>query len=116
MRFIVHDTSGNILRTGQCPRSELALQAGLGEFAMEGVANDALQRIESGKVVDRAPDPPREIGYAEQRFRAYPDVRDQLDAIWKALANLPSDSLPAETQAMLNDIVAVKQRFRKPVD
>ena len=89
MNYIVYDESGTILRTGTCPESPAAMkaQAGKDEFVMRGIANDALHRIENGKVVARQPDAPREITYAERRHRAYPPIHDQLDALWHAMAD-----------------------------
>ena len=40
MNFIVYTESGDIVRTGSCPDAvHMALQAQVGEFVMEGVAN-----------------------------------------------------------------------------
>ncbi|AOY90566.1 hypothetical protein BKK79_01015 [Cupriavidus sp. USMAA2-4] len=54
--------------------------------------------------------------HGPRRALEYPDVGDQLDAIWKALATLPRESLPTETSAMLDRVQAVKARFPKPGD
>lgn len=40
-KFIVYSASGEILRTGECPREALSLQAQEGEFLMEGEASCA---------------------------------------------------------------------------
>lgn len=54
MKFIVYNnTTGAILRTGECPDADLALQAQTGETAIEGEANDATQYIDGGSVVSR---------------------------------------------------------------
>ena len=55
--FIVYDTNGDILRTGTCVDSDLDLQAGDGEFVIEGKADDELHTIVDGKVVDKPPPP-----------------------------------------------------------
>lgn len=51
--------------------------------------------------------------YAEARRTEYPEIGEQLDAIWKALAADPK-RLPLEAQAMLARIDTVKTRFPKP--
>lgn len=51
--------------------------------------------------------------YAQARKAEYPDVGDQLDAIWAALA-VSGLNLPAETNAMLARIGTVKTKFPKP--
>lgn len=43
--------------------------------------------------------------YAELRRADYPDIRDQLDALWKGGAAL---------EAMRQKVMAVKERFPKP--
>lgn len=48
--YIVHDSEGNILKTGQCRDEDLSLQ---GELVIEGIADDAVHKIENGQVVDR---------------------------------------------------------------
>ena len=51
--FIVYDSEGNILRTGSCQDGDVSLQAGSGEFVMEGTADDATQMIVNGEVVSK---------------------------------------------------------------
>jgi hypothetical protein len=48
--------------------------------------------------------------YTEERLEAYPPVKDQLDAIWKALEVM---DLPKDAKAMLDSIQAVKTRYPK---
>jgi len=50
--------------------------------------------------------------YDSRRASAYPEVGEQLDAIWKALAQLPA--LPPDTAAMLQRIRQVKTDYPKP--
>lgn len=50
--------------------------------------------------------------YESCRAAAYPDMGDQLDAIWKALEQLPG--LPPDTAAMLQQIQQVKADYPKP--
>ena len=49
--FVVHDTNGKILRTGKCLARDLPRQSKAGETVIEGKADDAKQKIVSGKVV-----------------------------------------------------------------
>jgi hypothetical protein len=48
--YIVYDSEGNILKTGQCREEDLSLQ---GELVIEGIADDAVHKIENGQVVDK---------------------------------------------------------------
>lgn len=52
MKFIVHNEAGAILRTGHCTDADLPLQAGPGEFVMEGDARDDEHMIVHGEVVE----------------------------------------------------------------
>lgn len=54
--------------------------------------------------------------HGPRRALEYPDIGDQLDAIWKALASAPLESLPVETREMLARVQAVKARFPKRGD
>lgn len=51
--FIIHDTLGQILRTGSCPDSMVADQLQPGETAIEGAANDLTQYIAGGIVTNK---------------------------------------------------------------
>lgn len=66
VNYIVYNQAGKIMRTGVCDGYVLYLQAGDREFAMEGIANDATQKVkfdgfdEKGqpinpRVVDKTP-------------------------------------------------------------
>jgi len=52
--FIVYDETGRILRTGTCSDADLLLQ---GQYVLEGSANDDLQYVSNGAVVNM-PDRP----------------------------------------------------------
>jgi hypothetical protein len=49
--------------------------------------------------------------YAEARREDYPDIGDQLDAIW---AVLKTQNLPKETRDLLDRVEAVKRKYPKP--
>jgi hypothetical protein len=56
--FIVHDAAGNILRNVSCSLEMSLLQAGEGEFLLEGIADDATQMVNvtTGLLVDKPVD------------------------------------------------------------
>jgi hypothetical protein len=58
-----------------------------------------------GVVYERVEGDPNLL-YHQARRREYPDVRDQLDALWKGGADL---------EAMRQKVMAVKEKFPKPV-
>lgn len=52
--YILYNKKGKILRTGSCQDESFDLQVQQeGEFIIEGMANDAIQKIIDGKVVDK---------------------------------------------------------------
>jgi hypothetical protein len=51
--YIIYDEDGNILRTGRCPANMLNLQVKLGEYIMEGVANDSTQIISGNQLQNK---------------------------------------------------------------
>lgn len=54
-QYIVYDDDGVILSTGVCPDRDFNKQARTGQHVIEGVANDVLQKVVDGKVVDKGP-------------------------------------------------------------
>lgn len=54
--------------------------------------------------------------YRQARRAAYPDLAEQLDAVWKTLGALQASGveLAPATQEMLDGIRGVKARFPKP--
>lgn len=57
MKYLVYDTSGKILRTGNCAKRDFLLQAAAeDEFVMKGVADDITQKVVDGEIVDKTPE------------------------------------------------------------
>lgn len=58
----------------------------------------------------------KETAYISLRREAYPDIGDQLDAIWKELnyRRMQGDELTQEADDILNKILAVKKKHPKP--
>ena len=54
--------------------------------------------------------------YANLRAGAYPDVGDQLDAIWKELnyRRLSGEKLTQDADDMLQRVLSVKAKYPKP--
>ena len=57
--IVYNDSTGKILRSGSCPMSMLAIQAGPGETVIEGKlpdgTDDRTQKIKGDQVVDKTP-------------------------------------------------------------
>ena len=55
--------------------------------------------------------------YKEKRIAEYPDVGDQLDAIWKEInrQRLSGVNIVSDADSVLGKILAVKKKYPKPV-
>ncbi len=73
--FIVYDSKGNILRAGSCQDGDILLQAGNGEFVMEGIADDATQMIVDGEIVSKP-----ELTDSEKNTAALQELRETRDS------------------------------------
>lgn len=52
--------------------------------------------------------------YRLKRKNEYPDVGDQLDALWSIVTALSKGNLPEDVQDVANAIAAVKLKYPKP--
>ena len=71
--FIVHDGEW-VLRSGRCKDSDFEIQAGPGEYVIEGEADPRCHKIENGELVPYTPPPPDKAA----------EVRRERDALLKA--------------------------------
>lgn len=90
--FIIYNSNNKILRTGTCTAHDFLLQAGKGEFVLEGTANDITQKISEGKVVNKTPEEieidnptPPEIPFEKQTARI---TNEQWQAVLNRLDKL----------------------------
>jgi len=90
--FVVRNLSGEVIRYGRAPESQVPLQAQEGEIVTVEEFTPAPVAIR-GKT------------YVEYRVTAYPPIGDQLDALWKGGEALA---------AMQQQILAVKAAHPKP--
>lgn len=51
--FIIYNVDGIIIRTGSCVDSDFDIQAGDGEFVMDGIADDSCHIIVDGQIIDK---------------------------------------------------------------
>ena len=58
------------------------------------------------------------IEYKVKRAQEYPPIKEQLDTLWKHLADKVEngDTLDPDTDAMLKKILDVKKKYPKPSD
>lgn len=104
------DADGVVVGAASCTEATLHLNAGpLGTTRHFGVARPYQQRLVDGILTPYSPPKP----YWEQRKEAYPEIGDQLDAIWKVLAALPDEALTSEAQQLLASIQKVKTDIPK---
>ncbi|WP_047238157.1 hypothetical protein [Chromobacterium subtsugae] len=54
--------------------------------------------------------------HAAARRQQYPDIGDQLDALWRVVASLPPGQLPPQAAQVLEQIRQVKHTYPKPRD
>ena len=66
--FLVYDDEGVILRSGYCKDSDLSMQAGAGEYVLEGVADDATKMVVDGRIVDKPDTGESELVAVETRL------------------------------------------------
>lgn len=103
--FVVKDLIGKVVRNGVCDETV---------FKSQYVsADETIHIVEAGEVVEvQANDNVNPVfAYTHPRHMEYPEVRDQLDAIWDFLSTV--ENLPSKTQIMLDRVVAVKENFPK---
>lgn len=51
--------------------------------------------------------------YRKKRAAAYPEINEQLEALWKAIS-ADNKPLPPETREVFDRIAAVKAKYPKP--
>ena len=87
--YIVYSPSGNILRTGVCAETDVALQARAGEQVIVGQGNDLTHYIDNGVILERPPasSAQTELESAEQ----IREIRDMLllNSDWTQLPDSP---------------------------
>lgn len=54
INYIIYNSLGEILRTGMCGNNDFAIQAGDGEFVLEGTADPRYQKVQDGTVVSKS--------------------------------------------------------------
>lgn len=107
MKFIVYSESGKILRTVICSATDAHAQAGAGEFFVEGEADDALQYISNGRVVDM-PSKPSKFHQFDYTTKKWIDPRTPQDFIDANRAKRNA-LLLASDWTQLPDVPAVTQ-------
>lgn len=121
MKFIVHDSTGKIVRKGTCPANHVALQARAGEIAIEDIwkdTDDRVHRIERGERVEFTPPPAPPLPLETQRAMAYPQPSEYLDAKVKQASADPAmraEGIGQEAR-YLADCLAVKAQFPKSTE
>lgn len=85
--FTIYNAQGEILRTGNCPESDLALQLQAGEFMLRAKASCADDAVDphSKRIVKggRVKPPPLDNPAAMRRLRL--TAEQQLDLLWQAM-------------------------------
>lgn len=103
--FVVKDLMGQVVRKGACFENV---------FDKQFVSKDeTIHIVEAGEVVEVPVDDSVNpvFAYAHPRHMEYPDIREQLDAIWEVLGTLPD--LPQKTKLMYDRVMTVKENFPK---
>lgn len=89
MNFIIYNAVGEILRTGTVPPEFFEIQAGEGEFILEGEADPTTDTVDPvTKTVVSRPEVALQTtpdSYSEIRKRMYPSTAEQLDMLWHAM-------------------------------
>lgn len=116
MKYIVYNSTGEILRVGDCPEDAVELQAQPGELLALGSADPSVDAVDpaTGTVViggRQLPEPRRDT-YADVRRRMYPSTSVQLDMLWHAMDSL---QIP-KAEPFYSAIKAVKDAVPKGAD
>jgi hypothetical protein len=101
VRFAIHNSTGDILRVGQCSESDIDIQAGLGESCVlltdyMPVPNDIDHRIVNGQVVKI------KLTDDQQRAKTLDEVRSQRAQLLSASdwTQLPDSPLSDEKKQL----------------
>lgn len=112
MKFIIYNSDGQILSTGECPPGEMQAQCPPGALIMEGEANllaDAVNVQLAQVVPGGRPPPPVDMDYRKARASLYPPMSEQMDMLWKAMDASQSHRL----EPFYGLIKAVKDAYPK---
>jgi hypothetical protein len=101
IEFTILDKSGRVVRYGTCLPELLANQANERETVVEGI-------------VQQAPEEPV-YNYTYRRMKAYPEIGEQLDAIFKLAKALHAQGIiiPSDTLNWLDEVQSVKDTYPK---
>lgn len=94
--YVVYNEQGVIVKTGHCVDSDLSLQAGVGETVVEGVADDATQRVVDGLFVAKPA-----LSDSEKTAQVMEQVRRERDLILSSTdwTQVPDSPLTAEQRS-----------------
>lgn len=115
--FTIYNATGEILRTGACPDTEVNNQIALDEFVIlekSNVATDSVdvlthQIIPGGRVIPPPPPPPP-VTYSSARKAMYPSIQEQMDMLWHSM----DSGLTPKSQPFYDIINAIKTVNPKP--
>lgn len=85
--FVIHNAEGEILWVGNCPEEDLPLQAGEGQFLIEGKAccvHDSVNP-QTGAIIPNGRGTPIQSVQAPQPQAPTLSVEHQLDLLWQAM-------------------------------
>ena len=111
-RYCVYEKATGAIRWHIDTTAGVAAQQETDQLGIvEGEFDPATQRIDHAaqQAVPRPPDPPPVQHYATLRSREYPDVRDQLDALWRAM----DAGLLPKVPEFYDPIATVKTKYPK---
>lgn len=111
MKFTIYNpATGNVIRVGSCPEEFVHLQVADGEALHRGEAALEDRVVEGAVHIGANPPPaPQPPDYATRRRLAYPPIAEQLDALWKWMADPKAPEVPD----MVKRIQAVKAAHPK---
>lgn len=104
--FTVYDpATGNICWSGTCADDQIEAQPPQGLRVLEGRYHPSTHIIKNNEPQQKPPEPPKPKTYQQRRLLEYPDISEQLDAIFKG----GNDFIE-----MRNRIMDIKKRNPKP--
>lgn len=103
--FVVKNLAGKVIRSGVCDENLVALQ--------KMNTDETIETFEPGQEpqINQDANETPIYSHAHARMGNYPDIREQLDAMWQVIAE--NCTMNPKAQLLYDKVMAVKDQFPK---